>query len=415
MKRDQFEMTLGDLLERRRSRTSGFLWFVAAAAAALIGGLALVAIAGADETDVPSSARREIAMRGNMVEHIDGQARADEGEDLIAQAAQTPADDSHKWHLTVLTRGGCQACQRLKSDLLAGAYRDWVEVEDRQGVLISTPASHMHFHELRYDGDVGRDWARKLERFIKRKIDEFPTLIVQPPITGAFGKHAEIAFMSSGYDGDPEKLTAAMASGLGKYVDSLRRVRMLARRQGDIQQEAGGSPPPFVLAPTNPPETPGLVFPQTIIPPRVAATVEQIKAACPECDAEFLLSQVSKQATLDEAAAAFQQVTLARQIADLKRAQEEAAAKKKAEEEAKQKTPAAVAPATPGVSLTTLIVSVLMALAGGGGIYGLIGLGLKLFRNYRKSTGKPTFLNDEQFAALLAKLEEFAKGMIPVQ
>jgi hypothetical protein len=378
--------------------------------------LALCSLLGgqlfAEEKDVPSSARREIAMRGEMIEHVDGQVRADAGEDLIGQAAETPPDDSGKWHLTVLTVGNNQACEKLLADLkTAPAFRDWVNLDDHQ-------ASHLHVHVLRYDGAVGKDWGRKLEKFLGREIREFPTIIVQPPVNGSFGKHTDVAFLQHGYDGHAERLVADMAKDLGKYCQKVQRVRLLARRDGLRQEGAddvaaeedwGAYQIPFQVAPTNPPPTPGLWNPATVIPPRVAATVEQIRAACPDCDAEFLLSQLGRQATLEEAAAAWQQVSLVKQIAELKRLQEEAAAKKKAEEEAAANTPAAAPPAgmasvTParalavsssvapagGFSATTLLTAVLATFLGGGGLGSLVAWGLTALRKRRQASGQPT-------------------------
>ncbi len=400
MNREQFDVTLNDLFKRRQQRKQRS----AIGAFLLWGGLGLIAlacicaIASADEGDVPSSARREIAMRGEQIERIDGQVRAGDGEDVIGQAADTPPDDSGKWHLSILTVGNCQACERLKSDLRSEAFRDWVNLDDHE-------QSWAHYHEIRFDGDVGREWGSKLEKFLRRKIADFPAVVVQPPVNGSFGKHTELVFLQQGYDGDAEKLTTKMAEAIGKYCAKLKQVRMLARggHGEEFDEQAGASPPPFLLAPTNPPPTAGLTFPQTIVPPRVAATIEQIKLVCQGADAEFLLNMISGQKTIEEVQQAWQGELLKRQIEELKKLKDPAPAA----------TPNPAGPA--GFSLTTLIMSIVATLLGTGGLGGIVVFGLKLFRSARQASGKPTLLNDEQFAAFIAVILEALKAKQPAQ
>lgn len=396
MNREEFDVTLGDYLYARRRRQRSLIGGVL-----LWGGVALLllsvicAISFADEKDVPSSARREIAMRGEQIERIDGQVRAFSDEDVIGQAAETPPDDSGKWHISILTVGNCQACQRLKSDLRGEAFRDWVNLDDHQ-------RSWAHYHEIRFDGDVGREWGRKLEKFLRRKIEDFPAIVVQPPVNGSFGKHTELVFLQQGYDGDAEKLTVKMAEAMGKYCAKVKEMRMVARgghrQEGeDDEEELGATPPPFLLSPTNPPPTSGLSFPQTIIPPRIAATIDQIKAACQGCDAEFLLTMISGQKTLEEVTQAWQGELLKRQIEELRKLKE-----KPTVTELKPTNPAAPA----GFSLTTVITSIVATLLGTGGLGTLVVLGLQLFRRFRQASGKGTFLNDEQFAKLVEELKK---------
>lgn len=387
--RDRYELSLADLL-RPRMRSRMLRGAIIGIAAAVMFGALLAAAAWSQEKDVPSSARREIAMRGEQIERIDSQVSSS-GEDLIGQAAETPPDDSHKWHLTVVTVGNNRACEQLLADLAdKREFRDWVNLEKHQ-------QSWAHFKEVRYDGAVGKDWARGLEKRLGREL-RVPAIVVQPPVNGEFGKHTQAVFVQEGYDGDPEKLTAAMAAAIGKYVAKVQQTRMIARGHGqESDEDRGARPPPFLVSPENPAATAGLNLPQTIIPPRVAATIDQIKSVIPEAGAEFLLAMITKQATLEEVRQAWQGEVLKRQIAELQKLRDEQA-----------KSPAKVTPQPPagGFSLTAVIAAVAATLIGSGGIFGLVALGLTLFRRWRQATGKPTFLSEEQFAALLRELKK---------
>lgn len=395
--RGRHELTLADLMGRRNQRGIVgpvlFMFFVLLFVFGLI-----AAIASADEKDVPSSARREIAMRGEQIERIDGQVSSS-GEDLIGQAAETPPDDSHKWHLTVLVVANNRACDQLLADLAdKREFRDWVNLENHQ-------QSWAHFKPVRYDGAVGKDWARGLEKRLGRAL-RVPAIVVQPPVNGEFGQHTQAVFVQEGYDGDAAKLTEAMAATIGKYVQKLKETRMIARGghgQESENEDRGARPPPFLVSPENPPATPGLTLPQTLIPPRVAATAAQIRAAIPEADAEFVLAQIERGSTLEDVLALWTQIKKLRD-----ELQPKPTPAKQPANEVKPQTPPS------GFSLTTLIAAVLTALVGSGGIFGLVALALTLFRRWRQASGKPTFLSEEQFTRLLAELKKL-QGQQPAQ
>src|SRR5262245_31601520 len=72
--------------------------------------------AGEPDKDVPWKAQAEIARRGAMVEHVDGYQDANDPVAAISAAMQPPADDSGKWHFTLVTMRNCQWCDKLRSD-----------------------------------------------------------------------------------------------------------------------------------------------------------------------------------------------------------------------------------------------------------------------------------------------------------
>src|ERR1044071_474858 len=94
--------------------------------------LAMAASAFALDKDVPDKARREIERRGYLVQKIDDQI-SDVAADALAEAFAIPADDSHKFTLTILY-GAYRNSQldKLKQDLLsAKELEPWVRCKDR--------------------------------------------------------------------------------------------------------------------------------------------------------------------------------------------------------------------------------------------------------------------------------------------
>jgi hypothetical protein len=220
------------------------------------------------EKDVPWQALDEIARRGNLVERIDGFQDAGDASAAIAAALATPADDSHKWHFTLVTKQGCAACAALKRDFDgAPALKPWVNTADYK-------KSWAHWQVIDAD-DATQAW-----RWKDFKPSAYPTLIVQPPFNGGWGDPHVVVFLKTGYDGRPEKLTASIKAAIEKYAVAVfaRKLAADVRRGAAphfVQRESesgmrqqGGWTPPF--SPVSPQPAPAYQ-PLPQIPPDVAA------------------------------------------------------------------------------------------------------------------------------------------------
>ena len=336
--------------------------------------LFLAAALVAQGANVPEAAKQEILRRGDLVtRHGDGIKGVD---DMLATAFGPPADDSHKWFVSVVSTANCAYCNQLLKDwkasreLLAWANPDAPE------------KSWAHFNVYRYD-----DPTQKF-RFAKLKVDGFPTVLIQPPRSRQFGDPSVVVFQRTGYNGKPAELAAEMSKALTAYV---RRAAVLPLEQpkpialnvsgGFEQSDAGehGQQPPFTpIGPT--PMSPDVMPFQ--IPPMPtgpqAATLEQLAAACPGADDAFLLQQLRARATVEQAQAAWRLAG-----------------------------GGGGGPAVPGLPTWLTVV---LGLLGISNIGALIGLGLTLARSWRKSQNLPTILSDEQFEALKKALAELAGG-----
>lgn len=196
-------------------------------------------------TDVPELARREILRRGSLVERV-GPGWSNS---YVSEVMGPPADDSHKWFISVIVRRDCPACERLLADLAASPYlKAYVDVEDHT-------QSWAHFNVFQAE-DQTQAW-----RFKDIRIGGYPTILVQPPRNGRYGDPHTVVLQKTGYDGNPEKLAAAIRSAILQYVQKVRPRQF--PRQGMRQtggDDASTPPaaryePPFV-PPPSPPEIP---------------------------------------------------------------------------------------------------------------------------------------------------------------
>jgi len=151
----------------------------------------------------------EIVRMGDMVQHVDGKAHGQSDVDTFVEAMRPPEDDSDKWFISVVGSEGCGACQRLKRDwsqsssLLALANRD------------NPKESWAHFNWY-YSEDQSQAW-----RFKNISITEYPTVIVQPPRNGRYGKGSTVVYQAAGYNGDPQKLAKDIVASVRMYVSKL--------------------------------------------------------------------------------------------------------------------------------------------------------------------------------------------------
>lgn len=196
----------------------------------------------------PEVEKHEVIRRGNHVQYIDGY-RA-EADDAFEHVMGPPADDNHKWFITVITTKGCSPCARLKSDLASDPYlKALVNVADPK-------LSWSHFNSYLYE-----DKSQQF-RWEKIKLAGFPTILVQPPLNKKYGDPATVVFQTTGYDGNGQKLatkiTAAIKAYLGKR-SAVVRYRPAGHRQQvpAPDEETIGVDPPWTPAPkVEPPVVP---------------------------------------------------------------------------------------------------------------------------------------------------------------
>lgn len=253
-------------------------------------------VEGGHEVDVAAVIRR-----GNFVQEV-GEIR--QGlEEAIGEALAPPADDSHKWFISVIASDGCQYCERLKHDLLnSQVLQAWVNVRD-------PTRSWANYQVYRWED------ATQKYRWENLQIKGFPTILIQPPRSGEFGPNETVVYQRTGYDGDGEKLSNEMSDAIKLYVSKLYKsglIEQTAYHQYPayaqaVEQEVPpiGADPPFPVGPkVLDPRYP--VGPVVEIPPGPkAATLEQLQAALPTAPPEFLLTQLAAKATVEQAVAAW--------------------------------------------------------------------------------------------------------------
>jgi hypothetical protein len=205
---------------------------------------------GQDLKDVPHVAEQEILRRGNFVERIDGYRN--DVNDLIAEALRPPADDSHKWFITVITTRNCGYCESLQKDFTSSAnLRPFVDQEDHTN-------SWAHYNVFAAE-DQTQAW-----RWEGVQLAGYPTLLIQPPLDGRYGDPKTVVMQKTGYDGDSQKLATALRSAITAYV---ARFPQQPRRSGigqtaePAEQQSRGYEPPFSPPPRVEP-TPYAPMPQ---------------------------------------------------------------------------------------------------------------------------------------------------------
>ena len=211
-----------------------------------------VCLATEPEKNVPWRAQAEIARRGNLVERVDGYRDAGDPVDAISAALQPPADDSHKWYFTLVTTQNCRFCDQLRRDFEQDPkLQGWVNTKDYT-------KSWAHFQVVQIE-DQSQAW-----RFKDFRPTSFPTLIVQPPISGSWGDPHTIVYVRQGYL-KPEDLDSAIRGAIQQYAAKTfpRHMAWSAKQgggpadsgfqQGGEVKEAGGWTPPV---------TPPLPLPQ---------------------------------------------------------------------------------------------------------------------------------------------------------
>jgi len=187
-----------------------------------------------DLKDVPHVAEQEILRRGNFVERIDGYRN--DVTDLIAEALRPPADDSHKWFITVITTRNCRYCESLKRDFATSAnLRPFVDPEDHTN-------SWAHFNVFSID-DQTQAW-----RWEGIQLAGYPTLLIQPPRDNRYGDPKTVVLQKTGYDGDSQKLASSIRDTITRYVARFPqqpRQRGIGQQTEPAEQQSRGYDPPF--------------------------------------------------------------------------------------------------------------------------------------------------------------------------
>lgn len=152
----------------------------------------------------------EVKRLGNHVQHVDGKIRA---ADDYTDAMGVPADDNHKWFISVIGTKGCSACAKLKADLKRDEHlRALITVHDSDENHSDAKTSWAHYTYY-LAGDKSQEF-----RWEKIKITAYPTIIVQPPINKKFGPPSDVVCQITGYDGDGKKLATAIATSIKAYL-----------------------------------------------------------------------------------------------------------------------------------------------------------------------------------------------------
>jgi hypothetical protein len=218
--------------------------------------------AAENEHDVSWRAKAEIARRGALVERVAGTGQADDAASAIAAAMQPPADDSHKWHFTLVVTRNCQWCERTRRDFETDErLKAWVDTRDYT-------KSWAHWQVVQIE-DGSQAW-----RWKDFRPTAFPALIVQPPANGSWGDAHTIIFARQGYLA-PADLDAALRQAIQTYAaKAFPRHLAWSSRGGQEQkpaEQAGYNPPAPPPAPLPPvPSNPAPAYPN--IPPAQPAT-----------------------------------------------------------------------------------------------------------------------------------------------
>jgi len=161
---------------------------------------------------------REVVRRGDLVEHVTDDIRdVDPQTATIAQIAATPDSDLDKWYLSVITQKGCPPCKAL--------IKDWETNQTLRAYAVPESAKDSWSHFTVYDYDDPLQswrWKQSAKNPNPIKITAFPTIIVQPPRSGKYGKPSTVV-LKYVYEGSPEKLHAAINGSIKQYVQKLER------------------------------------------------------------------------------------------------------------------------------------------------------------------------------------------------
>lgn len=168
----------------------------------------------------------EVYRRGDYVERI-GQGPRSEAESEYLAAMAPPADDNHKWFITIVTQPGCAPCEALKRDLLA-------KPELQAFVNLTSPKqgwAHCNVYSI---DDETQAW-----RFAAIKIKSFPTILVQPPLNKKYGDPSTVVMQQAGYAGGSTQLAKNLSKSIKGYIAKRNQTPQPIRHEAE-HDYAGG-------------------------------------------------------------------------------------------------------------------------------------------------------------------------------
>jgi hypothetical protein len=147
----------------------------------------------------------EVYRRGDMVT-VSGEGPRGAIEDAIIRATEPPADDSHKWHITIIKSKGCSHCEHL--------IKDFQTAPELTAYVAAQEPHKAWAHFVVYDqSDETQKWRLKAYRVVG-----YPTLVIQPPRNGMWGSPRTVVWQHTGYDGNAKKLGAEITSAVRRYA-----------------------------------------------------------------------------------------------------------------------------------------------------------------------------------------------------
>lgn len=183
----------------------------------------------------------EIKRLGNHVQYVDGSIRSG-ADDAYVEVMGPPADDNHKWFITVIGTKGCAACARLKADLKRDEYlRALVTVHENDDNHSDPRTSWAHYTYYLH-GDKSQDF-----RWENIKLSGYPTILVQPPLNKKYGDPSTVVCQITGYDGDGKKLATNIAAAIKTYLSKQAERRQQGHRAqlaAIVQERDAGEHPP---------------------------------------------------------------------------------------------------------------------------------------------------------------------------
>ncbi len=160
---------------------------------------------------------REVVRRGDLVQHVTEDAEdVDPTTYTIGQIAATPDTDIDKWFLTVIGQKGCVPCKKLMEDWKTNATLRAYAVPE------SAKDSWAHFTYYDYDDPLQSwRWKQSAKNPNPIKITAFPTILLQPPRSGKYGKPTTVVYKAV-YE-SAENFHQGVNSAIKQYVQKLER------------------------------------------------------------------------------------------------------------------------------------------------------------------------------------------------
>jgi thioredoxin-related protein len=194
--------------------------------------LACATACAANDTGISPEVRHEVERRGQLVQYV-GRGYQAGTDSLLCEAMAPPTDDSNKWFFSVISSRNCESCRKLKRDLrTSDEVKPWLDVNNHRD-------SHVHYHEFTIE-DQSQDW-----RFAKVKFESFPTIIIQPPLSGRYGDPKNYLRPIVGYNGNSKELADTIRDRLREYLENLDGKQI---SRGIIRRnQTDNRPSPFVF------------------------------------------------------------------------------------------------------------------------------------------------------------------------